>query len=127
MQVNPLYLCHRLSKECQVGVEQKQQWEAAVTSALALRQQFSVDGEVLEWVEVFKYLWRLLAQDNDDIQAICAQLRKTRITWAQVSQVLCNKNVSPHIAASFYKICSTSHLTIWQQNMHPFSDSFGTS
>jgi hypothetical protein len=33
-------------------------------------------------VEVFKYLGRLLllAQDDDDIQAICAQMRKARST-----------------------------------------------
>jgi hypothetical protein len=103
MQVNPLYPCHRLSKECQVGVKRKQQREASVTLALALQQQFSIDGEVLERVEVFKYLGRLLAQDNDDIQAIRAQLRKTRATWARVGQVLCNENVSPHVAATFYK------------------------
>ncbi len=34
---------------------------------LALWQQFSVDGEVLKWFKVFKYLGCLLAQDNDDI------------------------------------------------------------
>jgi hypothetical protein len=38
MQVNPLYPHHRFSKECQVGVKQKQQREVAVTSALALQQ-----------------------------------------------------------------------------------------
>jgi hypothetical protein len=103
MQVNPLYPRHRFLKECQVGVEQKQQQEAAVTLALALRQQFSIDGEVLQRVEVFKYLGRLLAQDDDNIQAIRAQLRKARATWDRVGQVLCNKNVSPHIAATFYK------------------------
>jgi len=74
MQVNPRYPRHRFTKgftkECQVGVEQKKQREVAVTSALALRQQFSVHGDMLERVEVFKYLGRLLAQDDDDIQAI---------------------------------------------------------
>ena len=63
-----------------MGVEQKKQREAAVTSALALWQQFSVHGEALERVEVFKYLGRLLAQDDYDIQAIRAQLRKARTT-----------------------------------------------
>ena len=76
MQINPFYPRHYTSKECSIGVERKQQREAAVTSALALRQQFSVHGDVLERVEVFKYLGRLLAQDDDDIQAIRAQLRK---------------------------------------------------
>ena len=57
-------------------------------SALALQQQFSVNGEVLKCVEVFKYLGRLLAQDGDDIQAIRTQLRKAHATWAQFGQVL---------------------------------------
>jgi len=75
MQFDPRYARHQYTKECQVGVEQKKGWEAAVTSALALRQQFSVYGDVLEQVEVFKYLGRLLAQDDDDIRAICAIIK----------------------------------------------------
>ncbi len=46
--------------------------------ALALRREFNVNGTVLEWVEVFKYLGRLLAQDDDDAQAIWQQLQKAR-------------------------------------------------
>jgi hypothetical protein len=103
MQVDPRYPRHRFTKECQVGVERKKQREAAVTLALALRQQFSVHGEVLERVEVFKYLGRLLAQDDDDTQAIRAQLRKARSTWAHVGQVLRAENVPPRVVAKFYK------------------------
>jgi hypothetical protein len=62
MQVDPRYACHHYTKECQVGVEWKKEWEATVMSALALRQQFYVYGDVLERVEVFKYLGRLLAR-----------------------------------------------------------------
>ncbi len=80
MQVHPGYPRHRLSKECQIGVERKQQRETAVALALALRQQFSVRGNVLERVKVFKYLGRLMSQDDDDIQAIRAQIRKARST-----------------------------------------------
>jgi hypothetical protein len=80
MQVNPKFTGHQNMKECQVGVKRKQQREAADTSALALQQQFSVHGEALDQVEVFKYLRRLLAQGDDHIQAICAQLRKARGT-----------------------------------------------
>jgi hypothetical protein len=66
----------------QVGVEWKKQREAAVMLALALRQQFSVNREVLKRVNFFKYLVPLLAQDDDDIQAIRAQLWKACATWA---------------------------------------------
>jgi len=48
MQVDPRYTHHQYTKECQGGVERKKQREVAVTSALALRQQFSVHGDVLE-------------------------------------------------------------------------------
>ena len=102
MQINPSYPRHYRSKECSIGAERKQQREAAVTSALALRQQFSVHGDVLERVEVFKYLGRLLAQDDDDIQAVRAQIRKARTTWARVGQVLRSENTSPCVAARFY-------------------------
>jgi hypothetical protein len=62
MQVHPLYPPHWLLKECQVGVlERRQQREAVVTAALALRQQFTIHGNVLERVEVYKYLGRMMA------------------------------------------------------------------
>jgi hypothetical protein len=79
---NPLYPRHWLSKECQVGVEQQRQREAGVTSALTLRQQFTVCGHVLEPVEVYKYLGQMMAQDDNDTQALRAQLWKACATWA---------------------------------------------
>jgi hypothetical protein len=103
MQVHPLYPRHRRSKECQMGVEHQLQRKAAVTSALALRQQFTVRGDVLERVKVYKYLGQMMAQDNNDIQAIRAQLRKAHSTWARVGQVLWSKNASPFVAAQFYQ------------------------
>ncbi len=92
-----------ISKECQVGVEHHKQCKTAISSALALCQQFTVHGDVLERVEVFKYLGRMMAQDDNDIQAIRAQLRKARATWARVGQVLRSENASPPIAARFYQ------------------------
>jgi hypothetical protein len=82
MQVHPLYPRHWLSKECQVGAERRRQWETGVTAALALRQQYRIHGDVLEQVEVYKYLGQMMAQDDNDAQAIRAQLRKARATWA---------------------------------------------
>jgi hypothetical protein len=73
-----------------------------VTAALALRQQFTIHGDVLEWVKVYKYLGQMMAQDDNDTQAICAQLRKARATWAWVGKVLWGENTSPTVAAKFY-------------------------
>jgi hypothetical protein len=65
---------------CQLRAQKNTQREAAITSALALRREFTVgEGntiQVLERVKVFKYLGRLLAQDDDDVQAIRNQIGK---------------------------------------------------
>ena len=121
MQVDPRYPRHQFTKECQVGVERRKQREAAVTSALALRQQFTVHGEALERVEVFKYLGRLLAQDDDDIQAIRAQLRKARATWAHVGQVLRAEKLRLSSTRRWFRPCystaakrGSSRRPLWQ-------------
>ncbi len=74
-----------------------------MASALALRHQFTVHRDALEKVEVFKYLGRMMVQDNNEIQAVRHQLRKARGTWARVGQVLRSKNTTPQVAAKLYK------------------------
>jgi hypothetical protein len=103
MQVNPAYPKHIRTQECQTEVEGKLQRESAVRSALALRRQFSVHKDVLERVKVFKYLGCLLAQDDDNTQAIRQQLQKARGVWARVGQVLRGENTAPRNAAKFCK------------------------
>ncbi len=72
-------------------------------SVLALYQQFTVSGDVLEQIEVYKYLGKMMAQENNNTQALRAQLQKACATWAWVGQVLWNKNTSPFVAARFYQ------------------------
>jgi hypothetical protein len=84
-----------------------------VASALALCRQFTVHGDALEKVEVFKYLGRMMAQDNNTVQAVRHQLRKARGTWARVGQVLRSKNATPQVAAKFYKAVVQAVLLYW--------------
>ena len=93
-----------------MGTARRHQRDMAVRSALALRQQFMVHGDVLERVEVFRYLGRLLSQDDDDIQAVRSQLCKARGTWARVGQVLRRENAPPRVSAKFYKAIVQSVL-----------------
>jgi hypothetical protein len=46
----------------------------------------------------------MLAQDDDDAQAIWQRMRKARGVWAQVGQVLHGENVTPWVATTFYKV-----------------------
>ncbi len=93
---------------------------------MALRRQFTVHRDVLEHVEVFKYLGCLLAQDNDDAQAIRQQLRKARGVWGRVGQVLRGENVGPRIAAKFYKAVVQAVLLYgsetWTSTSWPWHD-----
>jgi hypothetical protein len=75
------------------------QRELAISLALALQCEFTINGSVLECLKVFKYLGRLLAQDDNDVQAIWQQMRKARRVWTRVGQVLHGENAMPWVAA----------------------------
>jgi hypothetical protein len=110
MQVDPRVPTHINTKECVIRTVRRHQRDMAVRLALALRQQFTVHGDVLERVEVFRYLGRMLSQDDDNIQAVQSQLCKARGTWAWVGQVLRRENAPPRVSAKFYKAIVQSVL-----------------
>ena len=66
----------------------------------------------MERAEVFRYLGRLLSQDDDDIQAVQSQLCKACGTWARVGQELRKENAPPppRVSAKFYKAIVQSVL-----------------
>ena len=76
MQCNSKYPQYFRLQVCQTGVEQRTQRDSAIMSALALRQLFYVKGEVLEKVKSFRYLGRILGQDDNDIRAVRSQIKK---------------------------------------------------
>ena len=84
MQTNPLATGHRYTQLCREGHAKKLQHQAAINSARPLEQEFSAYGGVLEKVEVvFKYLGRLLAYGDNDIQGVCLNQRKARKCWGK--------------------------------------------
>ena len=103
MQTSPSATGHRATSFCVEGGRRHRQHEAAAAAALALRQQFSAYGEVLERVEVFRYLGRLVSMDDEDAQAIGANIKKARRAWAQLHKVLRGENAEPGTCASFYR------------------------
>jgi hypothetical protein len=93
-----------------MGTARRHQRDMSVRSALALRQQFTVHGDMLERVEVFWYLGRLFLQDVDDIQAMRSQIHKEHGMWARVRPVLLKENAPPRVSAKFYKAIVQSVL-----------------
>ena len=54
-------------------------------------------------MEVFKYLGRLLAYDDNDVQAVRDNIKKAWKCWSKVSRVLRAENASPRVCGMFYK------------------------
>jgi hypothetical protein len=79
-------------------------------AALALQQLFYVKGELLEKVDLFRYLGRTLAQDDDDVWAVRNQIKKARGIWARVGQILTAENTAPKVSTKFYKALVQSLL-----------------
>jgi hypothetical protein len=65
---------------------------------------------VLEKVDSFRYLGRILMQDDQDVRAVRNQIKKARRTWARVGQVLQADNTPPKTSATFYKAVVQSVL-----------------
>ncbi len=78
MQCNLPYPWHIHTQVCLLGAEQRTQQDSAILAALALHKLFHVEGEVLEKVDLFRYLGRILAQDDNDIQVVRQQIRKAQ-------------------------------------------------
>ncbi len=98
-----LYGWHQHTQLCQNGWDKKVQHEATETARVTLAQSFTAYVDELERVEVFKYLGRLLAYDNNDTQAMQGNLKKARKSWGQVSCILRAENASTKVYGVFYK------------------------
>ena len=94
---------HYPSALCHNGEVREAQREAAAESVRALDVTFTAYGEELERVEMFKYLGRLMAMDDNDVPAVRSNIKKARKCWARISRVLRADNTNPRVAGMFYK------------------------
>jgi hypothetical protein len=94
---------HHHTELCQRGWERKQQHAAAVCSQEALERSFTVYGEEVEKVELFKYLGWLIAYNDTNTQAMWSNLRKARGCWAPILHALRAENADARTCRMFYK------------------------
>jgi hypothetical protein len=64
MQRNPRYPRHIHTQICLLGAERRTKQDSAIMVALALCKLFHVEKELLKKVDLFRYLERILAQDD---------------------------------------------------------------
>ena len=101
---------HQSFMTCKAMHAAKLQQKAVSDSPKPLEAKFFAYGVELERVEVFKYLGRLIAYDDEDTQVVRGNLKKARRVWARISRVLRAKNASPRVCGMFYKATVQSVL-----------------
>ena len=87
----------------------RQRHQVAGEAAAAARQRFrAYDGdpqrsEELRCVENFKYLGRIISNDDCDTPAVRRNLKHARAVWGRLSKVITTENVPPRVAGMFYQ------------------------
>jgi hypothetical protein len=71
---------------------------------------FNVNGVPIETVKEFKYLGRILSDDDSDEPCVDRNLRRARKSWGRISRILSSDGASPKVMASFYKTIVQSVL-----------------
>ena len=70
--------------------------------AQAEEVKFFVDGQEIEKVREFKYLGRILSDDDDDTKSIQDNIRVARQQWNCIARLLKREGASATVMAKFY-------------------------
>ena len=87
-------------------------------STMSIQQRFTAYGKELSNVEVFQYLGRLLAYDDNNSQSININLKKARGCWARILRVLQVENTSPRVCAILYNATVQAYLEVRRGTSH---------
>jgi hypothetical protein len=74
---------------------------------------FQCGGEEIKRVKTFKYLGRMVSEDDDDTPAIDANIKKAKAKWAMSKKLLTRKRCSRRVMDIFTKRPSNrSHFMV---------------
>jgi hypothetical protein len=84
---------HQRTVLCRKGNERRQK-RARITAALLPAPTFYIDETPLERVTKFRYLGRILSQDDHDLSACVRNIQRAKAKWAAISKVLKREGAS---------------------------------
>ena len=94
---------HWDSVECKKFAEKQKLHCKSVRQDMAMEVQFFVSGQPIKRVSRFRYLGRILSDDDDDNHAALRQLNRAKEKWAQFNAILRSQGASPCVRGYFYK------------------------
>ena len=93
---------YRGSQLCRRAKERERKRRQEEENRKAATTIFTINGRPVENVKEFKYLGRVLS-DDDDWPAMRANIKKARKRWGQVAQILSREGAATGTMAYFYK------------------------
>ena len=94
---------HKGTQMCERARQREEKRRQMRANEEAARAVFKVNGQPIETVSEFKYLGRVLADNDDDWPAVKANIKKARGRWRQVAQILAREGATTGTMAYFYK------------------------
>ena len=94
---------HHDSIECKKFAIRRERFFRAQHQTDAEEVNFSISGVEIERVARFRYLGRILDENDDDRHALERQLARARARWSRIAPVLRSEGVRPKAMGYFYK------------------------
>ena len=101
---------HQNTKICRSGAKQYAAHHQEILQCSARHVRFIVDGRELENVPSFRYLGRMLCNDDNDWLAVSTNIKKARARWGMVSRILARDGSNTKMMGLFYKTIVQSVL-----------------
>ena len=98
-----LMTTHPNTRLCAQGQRLRQSRKRALSYRRENETLFHVEGQVLDRVEHFRYLGRVISHTNSDWPAIFRQLTRARQRWAMIARVVAKLQIPAKAAGMFYK------------------------
>ena len=93
---------HGPSQPCKKLQKKRANVEAALIQNAVDDMRFTIRGEDIERLKEFKYLGRILDENDNDKKCILAQLRKARGLWRRLVKILKREGAEPFQMGRFY-------------------------
>jgi hypothetical protein len=101
---------HRGSKNCAKLAKRRNDLAQRERQTAAASHVFTVDGTPIKKVTEFKYLGRIVEENDDDTPAIRRNLKRARTQWGRFSRLLRRQKANRWAMSTFYKVIVASVL-----------------
>jgi hypothetical protein len=94
---------HQETEYCKNATWRKKNHEETKAQDMMIVPSFYIEGRLIKRVSKFKYLGRILTEEDSDNATVERNLQKARKSWGMVATVLARRETSAHKMAYFYQ------------------------